>query len=205
MFSAMSQDKSDCFTNMHKTSSNELSSIFIDIVFFGHFIKLSDLQKFFSRFWFSLRSKTRFDNSRLWEKNRNQDCESSKSQCHLNNKRDDGNLRREEVEMVMGKVGIFCSTESEKLKESMGSDELSQLFDEKEPSLEELKEAFDVFDEKRDGFIDAEELQKLLLKLGLKEGSTMDNCRKMITACDENGDGRIDFIEFVKFMERVFS
>ncbi|KAF2299440.1 hypothetical protein GH714_031956 [Hevea brasiliensis] len=137
-----------------------------------------DLQKSLSRFWFSLRSKISFNNSKVWEENKNKDSESSNQQRFLNNKRDDWNLCREEVEMVMGQLGLFCSLESEELKESMGSDDLSQLFDEKEPSLEEVKEAFDVFDENRDGFIDAEELQRVLQKLGLKEGFTLDNCRK---------------------------
>lgn len=198
-------DQPESSKDMHTISYNELFFTLLHILLCGLFLdKVSDLQKFFSRFWFSLRSKHSFGNSKVWEENKNQDSESSNQQRYFN-KRDDRNLSRDEVEMAMGKLGLFCSGESEELQESMGSDELSQLFDEKEPSLEELKEAFDVFDEKRDGFIDAEELQKLLLKLGLKEGSTMDNCRKMITACDENGDGRIDFIEFVKFMERVFS
>lgn len=198
-------DQPESSKDMHTISYNELFFTLLHILLCGLFLdEVSDLQKFFSSFWFSLRSKHSFGNSKVWEENKNQDSESSNQQRYFN-KRDDRNLSRDEVEMAMGKLGLFCSGESEELQESMGSDELSQLFDEKEPSLEELKEAFDVFDEKRDGFIDAEELQKLLLKLGLKEGSTMDNCRKMITACDENGDGRIDFIEFVKFMERVFS
>ncbi|KAJ9173278.1 hypothetical protein P3X46_016430 [Hevea brasiliensis] len=202
----MSQDQSDCFANMQETSYNDLSFTLIDILLCGESFNLfSDLQKSLSRFWFSLRSKISFNNSKVWEENKNKDSESSNQQRFLNNKRDDWNLCREEVEMVMGQLGLFCSLESEELKESMGSDDLSQLFDEKEPSLEEVKEAFDVFDENRDGFIDAEELQRVLQKLGLKEGFTLDNCRKMISACDENRDGRIDFTEFVKFMEHIFS
>ncbi|KAF2313611.1 hypothetical protein GH714_012389 [Hevea brasiliensis] len=105
-------------------------------------------QRNFSRFWFSIRSKLSFGKSKVCEENKNQDSESSNQQDYFS-RRDDRNLCREEVEMVMGKLGLFCSAESEELKESMGSDELSQLFDEKEPSLEEVKKAFDVFDEKR--------------------------------------------------------
>lgn len=106
--------------------------------------------------------------------------------------------------MVMEKLGIFCSPEGEELQEWFGSNELSGLFDEKEPSLEEVKEAFDVFDENRDGFIDAGELQTVLCILGLKEGKQLENCKKMIRTFDENRDGRIDFNEFVKFMENGF-
>ncbi|WOK93590.1 hypothetical protein Cni_G02290 [Canna indica] len=65
------------------------------------------------------------------------------------------------------------------------------MFDEKEPSLEE----------ERDGFIDIAELHRVLPKLGFQEVMALDMCRQMIAAYDENGDGRIDFDEFVKFME----
>ncbi|KAK8479483.1 hypothetical protein V6N13_021088 [Hibiscus sabdariffa] len=111
---------------------------------------------------------------------------------------------REEVEELMGSLGIFCSPESEELNESFGSDEFSSLFEE-EPSLAELKEAFDVFDVNKDGSIDAPELQRIFCLLGLKEGFKIENCSKMIKNFDVNGDGRIDFQEFVKLMENTFS
>nr|XP_010926561.1 probable calcium-binding protein CML45 [Elaeis guineensis] len=117
--------------------------------------------------------------------------------------RGDINLSREDVEMVMGRMGLCCSQEGEQLKECMGFDELSNVFEE-EPSFEELKEAFSVFDENSDGFIDAVELHRVLSKLGFREGSEVDSCKRMIAAYDENRDGRIDFNEFVKFMEISF-
>jgi calmodulin len=61
-----------------------------------------------------------------------------------------------------------------------------------------------VFDENKDGFIDAKELQRVLSALGLKDRAAMDDCKKMIRVFDENDDGRIDFDEFVKFMEGTF-
>ncbi|XP_062106636.1 probable calcium-binding protein CML46 [Humulus lupulus] len=118
--------------------------------------------------------------------------------------RDDGKLSREDLEMVMEPLGLFCSPESEELKNSFGSDELSGLFEEEEPSLEEIKQAFDVFDQNKDGFIDAMELKRVLCILGLKEGSEIENCKKMINNCDANRDGKIDFNEFFKFMENIF-
>ncbi|CAK9186078.1 unnamed protein product [Ilex paraguariensis] len=78
--------------------------------------------------------------------------------------------------MVMTKLGIFCHPEDEKLQERLGSDDVTNLFDEKEPSLEEVKGAFYVFDENRDGFIDAMDLQRVLCALGLKEGLEIENC-----------------------------
>ena len=78
------------------------------------------------------------------------------------------------------------------------------MFEDQEPSLEEVKQAFDVFDENKDGFIDARELQRVLYILGLKEARELENCKKMIRNFDENQDGRIDFNEFVKIMENSF-
>lgn len=115
--------------------------------------------------------------------------------------RDSVEIKRDEVETVMAKMGIFCSEESEELEEKYGSKELSELFEENEPSFEEVKMAFDVFDENNDGFIDAMELKRVMCILGFKEGSEVENCQKMIKNFDENQDGRIDFIEFVKIME----
>ncbi|KAI4346614.1 hypothetical protein L6164_007495 [Bauhinia variegata] len=117
---------------------------------------------------------------------------------------DDGKLGKEEVKMVMEKLGFSCSPESEELGERYGSNEISGLFDEQEPSLEEVKEAFDVFDVNRDGVIDAVELQRVLCLLGVKEAMELKNCQKMISKFDENGDGRIDFSEFVEIMENSF-
>ncbi|KAM7278880.1 hypothetical protein ACFE04_006014 [Oxalis oulophora] len=113
-------------------------------------------------------------------------------------------LSRQEIETLMQDLGFFCCVENEDLPKFMGSDELSGLFDEKEPSLEELKEAFDVFDQNRDGFVDADELQRVLCILGSKEGLDLENCKRMIMKFDKNGDGRIDFKEFVKLMENDF-
>jgi calmodulin len=127
----------------------------------------------------------------------------SQESC-FDNKRDENNICREDVEMVMANFGLFCSRESEDLKEWMDSDELSQLFDEKEPSLEEIKETFNVFDHNSDGFIEASELQRVFYILGLKEELELEKCRKIIRIFDENGDGRLDFNEFVRFMENSF-
>ncbi|KAK4417653.1 putative calcium-binding protein CML46 [Sesamum alatum] len=117
---------------------------------------------------------------------------------------DDQTVCRGEVEMVLRSLGMLCDGDhagSKLIPASLGADDLFNMFEERAPSLDEVKEAFNVFDSNADGFIDAKELQKVLSALGLKEGSEMENCRRMIGAFDENGDGRIDFEEFVKFME----
>ncbi|KAL6009112.1 hypothetical protein ACLOJK_022339 [Asimina triloba] len=112
-------------------------------------------------------------------------------------------LSGEEVEMVMANLGFVCK--SNDFQESLGADKLSALFDELEPSLDELKEAFCVFDINKDGFIDAEELSGILRKLGFRDGYCKINaCERMIRAVSNKGCDRIDLNEFVKFMESSF-
>ncbi|PON65369.1 Parvalbumin [Parasponia andersonii] len=159
--------------------------------------------KLIARFKSLFQSNYVFDNSKVrFEKGSNTEL-GHRQEVSVTTK-DDENLRREDLERVMGSLELFCSRESEELKDSFGSDELSRLFEEEEPSLEEVKQAFDVFDQNRDGFIDDKELQRVLCVLGLKEGSELEDCKKMINTFDENRDGKIDFREFVKFMENIF-
>ncbi|KAK9064596.1 hypothetical protein SSX86_015978 [Deinandra increscens subsp. villosa] len=60
--------------------------------------------------------------------------------------------------------------------------------------LENLRDAFSVFDIDNNGMISAEELQKVLGRL--EEACTLAECRKMIAGVDVNGDGMISFDEF---------
>ncbi|OAE26761.1 hypothetical protein AXG93_1129s1100 [Marchantia polymorpha subsp. ruderalis] len=73
------------------------------------------------------------------------------------------------------------------------------------PSLDDeedetLLEAFRVFDKNMDGFITAEELQTVLLDLGLPEGKSLKNCERMIQSVDVDGNGEIDLREFKEMM-----
>ena len=61
---------------------------------------------------------------------------------------------------------------------------------------EELKKAFAVMDTNGDGVVTKEELTKLLQGLGEEVGP--DVVDEMISIADENGDGKIQFDEFVK-------
>ncbi|KAK9060130.1 hypothetical protein SSX86_020834 [Deinandra increscens subsp. villosa] len=101
----------------------------------------------------------------------------------------------EEINMVMGQLGIQpCSGHD-------GSIDILSVFDDEEPSLGEVKVAFDVFDKNSDGFIDEFELQSVLCNLGQSKMANLEECRNMIKSFDINGDGLIDFDEFVKLME----
>lgn len=94
---------------------------------------------------------------------------------------DDDKLPRGEVEVVMERLGIFCDPNGDKFPERLGSDDISGLFEAEEVTLEEVREAFDVFDENSDGFIDANELGKVLYKLGFTQVKEMQ-CQRMIAA-----------------------
>ncbi|KAJ1265271.1 hypothetical protein BS78_08G065500 [Paspalum vaginatum] len=65
---------------------------------------------------------------------------------------------------------------------------------------EEMREAFNVFDQNGDGYITVDELRSVLASLGLKQGRTAEDCRKMISKVDADGDGRVDFTEFKQMM-----
>ncbi|KAL6004769.1 hypothetical protein ACLOJK_005325 [Asimina triloba] len=64
---------------------------------------------------------------------------------------------------------------------------------------DDLKDAFQVFDADRNGFISANELQRVLISLGHNRCSLQD-CVLMIRGVDRNGDGLIDFEEFRSMM-----
>lgn len=193
---------------MGDTSSDNRTSFFTLWVLVDHFLILSNfaniISKFVPKFQSFLQSKLDLGNLECWAEKSFEPVLSSHSQQQVCvNEEDDGNLSREDVKMVMGRLGLFCSPESEELQDWFSSDDHLRPFEE-EPSLEEVKEAFDVFDENRDGFIDEKELQRVLCILGLKQGSEIEDCKKMIRIFDKNRDGRIDFNEFVKLMETSF-
>ncbi|XP_022860836.1 calcium-binding protein CAST-like [Olea europaea var. sylvestris] len=80
---------------------------------------------------------------------------------------------------------------------------LDEVVDEEAQDESDLSEAFKVFDEDRDGYISARELQVVLGKLGLQEGGEIDRVQQMISSVDSNHDGRVDFFEFKNMMRCV--
>ncbi|KAK7362348.1 hypothetical protein VNO77_04459 [Canavalia gladiata] len=109
-------------------------------------------------------------------------------------------LCKEDVITVMEKLGMNVERCGSGI-EDFGEQEISEMF-ENEASMAEVEEAFDVFDENKDGFIDAAELQRVLCCLGLEKDFT--ECQKMINAVDQNGDKLIDHNEFLMLMEQSF-
>ena len=69
-----------------------------------------------------------------------------------------------------------------------------------EDKIVEYKEAFDMFDKDGGGTISASEIVKIMKNFGypIKKAEA----QKMIAEIDDNGDGEIDFEEFVTLMEK---
>ena len=68
---------------------------------------------------------------------------------------------------------------------------------------EYLKTAFQMFDADGSGKIDSSELGKLLEGEEFKDVYTKEQLQEAISEVDENGDGEIDFEEFMTMMRKV--
>ncbi|KAL3618996.1 hypothetical protein CASFOL_037224 [Castilleja foliolosa] len=64
----------------------------------------------------------------------------------------------------------------------------------------ELKDAFDLYDQDKNGTISASELHAVMSALG--EKCSKKDCRRMISSVDVDGDGCVNFEEFKKMMTR---
>merc|ERR1719474_1553309 len=73
-----------------------------------------------------------------------------------------------------------------------------------EPSeLSQLKEVFKFMDKDDNGAVDADEIKGVLTNLGVE--ITGDEIKDIMASLDENGDGGMDFDEFVQMMDRRMS
>lgn len=115
-------------------------------------------------------------------------------------------LSGQEIEIVMKELGFFSGSvkEEDRMDQWLPSTDLVAIFDEEGPNSEEVNHAFCVFDENKDGYIEAKELQRVLLRLGCHEGSILAACERMIAAYDKNKDGKIDFDEFQELLATSF-
>ncbi|XP_054861136.1 calcium-binding protein 5b [Amphiprion ocellaris] len=68
--------------------------------------------------------------------------------------------------------------------------------------LKELKDAFREFDIDGDGAITSDELRHAMIKL-LGEHASRTEIEAIVKEADNNGDGTVDFEEFVKMMSRT--
>ena len=66
--------------------------------------------------------------------------------------------------------------------------------------IAEIKETFLLFDKDKDGSISTNELKSVMNSLGFSP--TSDELVEYINEADKNGDGTIDFDEFLKLMQK---
>uniref|UniRef100_A0ACD5YY38 Uncharacterized protein n=1 Tax=Avena sativa TaxID=4498 RepID=A0ACD5YY38_AVESA len=112
---------------------------------------------------------------------------------------EEGELRKEEVEAIMARIGLGVSGAGEGLRASMGHAEVSRLFDAEEPSFAEVRRAFAVFDADCDGFIGAADLQRALATLGFRDADAA-SCEAMVIAA-AGSCSRMNLFQFVRFLE----
>lgn len=158
----------------------------------GFFLSVHFVLQFFLKFFSTIWMKMQISNT----------C--GPLQKHQKSSGDENRMQIAELNLMMCRLGVvgWLDEGGSKSTTTLGEGYLLALFDEEEPSFDEIKETFGVFDVNKDGYIDATELQVVLCNLGLKEGLCLEECKRMIQSCDGNGDGLIDFHEFVKFMEK---
>ncbi|PUZ47781.1 hypothetical protein GQ55_7G193700 [Panicum hallii var. hallii] len=142
----------------------------------------------------------------------------------LFDKNGDGRITREELEDSLGKLGM--SVPGDELASMIARidangdgcvdvEEFGELYraimdggagageeggSAGEEADDDMREAFRVFDANGDGYITVDELGAVLSSLGLKQGRTAEECRRMIGRVDRDGDGRVDFHEFRQMM-----
>jgi calmodulin len=132
--------------------------------------------------------------------------EVTKTSRRKNQDSDTEELRCEDVNIVLRNIGQldFGQENSMVCKSNIGNDSVARIFDVDEPSLQEVCQAFSVFDRNNDGYFDASDLERVLRSLGLGDGVGVDECEQMIAKYDTNKDGRIDVAEFTKVLEAGF-
>lgn len=133
-------------------------------------------------------------------------------------KNNDGYITKQELRESLMNIGISAGERDvadmvEKVDFNgdglIDFDEFCELFSGKREKEEEggdgdLKEAFDVFDENKDGLITVEELGLVLSSLGFTQGKMVEDCKEMIRKVDVDGDGMVNFDEFKTMMKSGF-
>ncbi|XP_047332422.1 probable calcium-binding protein CML25 [Impatiens glandulifera] len=124
----------------------------------------------------------------------------------------DGKISSSELGSILGSLGHNATEEElHKMIREVDSDgdgfidldefiQLNTKDIDSDEILENLREAFSVFDIDKNGSISADELQNVLKSLG--EECSISECRKMISGVDCDGDGMIDFEEFKVMMTK---
>ncbi|KAK2660662.1 hypothetical protein Ddye_007195 [Dipteronia dyeriana] len=123
-----------------------------------------------------------------------------------------GKIKKEKARRVVENLGLMYSEEEksrfdlpaggvdEEGEEEVVVEEVLVEMQEKSRRDELLREAFKIFDEDGNGYIDATELKRVLQCLGLDKGWDMLELQMMLKVVDLNLDGKVDFGEFELMM-----
>ncbi|KAJ8753687.1 hypothetical protein K2173_026363 [Erythroxylum novogranatense] len=118
----------------------------------------------------------------------------------------DGKISVDELGDVLKSMGsAYTKAELHRVMEEMDTDkdgfinldEFAQLC-RSSSGVSELRDAFDLYDQNKNGLISSAELHKVLNSLGMR--CSVEECVKMISGVDSDGDGMVNFEEFEKMM-----
>ncbi|CAH0002356.1 unnamed protein product [Clonostachys byssicola] len=139
-----------------------------------------------------------------------QEIDDYKEAFQLFDKDGDGEITTAEIGEIMKSLGLNPSEDEleDILNEvdvdkngSVDFNEFVAMMSRKHQSADpdqELRDAFNVFDRDGTGTISRDELKNVMKSIG--EHLTEDELDEMLKLADENGDGQIDYDEFVKIM-----
>lgn len=104
-----------------------------------------------------------------------------------------GEVSEDELQLIMADAdknhdGFICLDEFKAVNRSLAGDAGV-------PSEDPIREAFATFDKDGNNLISADELRAVLQSLGEKS-HTLEDCRRMISHVDQDGDGFVNYNEF---------
>merc|ERR1712129_96500 len=113
-------------------------------------------------------------------------------------KKRDSHVTREDVDSILNAIDADNDG-------FLDYDELisSRIARKLQSNEDRLRKVFGLLDFDKNGTISASELYSALESIGLEEKLTKKECEKMVDECDENGDGEIDFEEFIKLFQKM--
>ncbi|TKY48333.1 Calmodulin protein 5 [Spatholobus suberectus] len=171
------------------------------------------VRAFLPRSWFQTTTAPAPSTSRALRRIMSMDPHELKRVFQMFDRNGDGRITKKELNDSLENLGIFIPDKElaqmiEKIDVNgdgcVDIDEFGELYqnimDERDEE-EDMREAFNVFDQNGDGFITVEELRTVLSSLGLKQGRTVEDCKKMIMKVDVDGDGMVDYNEFRQMMK----
>jgi len=138
-----------------------------------------------------------------------QDMAALKDAFTLFDSDNDGVITKEELGAVLGQLGLKATiAEIEDMINEIDLDQtgtvdleefIKMMTAETKPSNieEEMRNAFRVFDKDNSGTISGDEIAQVMATFG--QNLTEDELKFMISEVDKNGDGHIDYEEFVHF------